>query len=198
MISEGARFRLITDASQARKCFEALVKAFTDLADEIAPHRASYRPGSITATTYFFRREAIWGMQTDGSQPSEAKNRYCNLFGLGDTPRSASHHISVEVNHPHVGKGSVQGRFLTFGDQLFIGHTGKIGGGIRGADGSAIERLLGRRRINVEIDGRPQQLALIAPIESSEAFITTLATFVREMEALREQVKAANTKGRRT
>lgn len=192
MTSEGATFRLITDASEARTCFEVLVKALADLADEIAPHRASFRPGSIIATTYFFRRDGIWAMPTDGSQLSKSKNKYWNSFGLGGTLESATHRISVEINHPHVGKRRVEGRFLVRGDQFFIGHTGRIGGGIRGADASAIERLLGRRRINLEIDGRPQQLALIAPIEPSEALIATLATFVREMEALREHVKTAN------
>ena len=107
MTSKPAALRLITDAVEARACFNALVESFAELADAVAPHKATFRPGSITATTYFFRRHGIWAMPTDGSQLSNSKNRYWNSFGLGGSPESASANIAIEINHPHSGKSNV-------------------------------------------------------------------------------------------
>lgn len=132
-------------------------------------------------------------MPTDGSQLSETKNRYWNCFGLGGTPESASSSIAVEINHPHRGKSTVSGRFLVSNDRYYLGHTGRIGGGLKGSDAFAIERITGRPRPSVEIDGRPERLAFLCPVEVSEAFIERLAQFVRGMGAAREQLKSVGT-----
>ena len=198
MTSQPAALRLITDAVEARACFNSLVESFAELADAVAPHKATFRPGSITARTYFFRRHGIWAMPTDGSQLSKSKNRYWNSFGLGGSPNSASTHIAVEINHPHSGKSNVSGRFLAAQRRYFIGHTGRIGGGIKNSDASAIERITGRPRIPVEIDGRRQQLAFLSPVEPSEAFIERLAPYVRGMSDARERLKAEANKWSRT
>lgn len=190
MTNAGHAFRLITDASEARACFDRLVETFAELADEGAPHTVQFRPGSVTAMTYFFRRHGIWAMPTDGSKLSKSKNRYWNCFGLGGTPRSASSHIAVEINHPHAGQSHVSGRFLVSGGRFFLGHTGRIGGGLKGSDASAIERLTGRPRSTVEVDGRSQQLAFLCRVEPTNAFVERLGQFVRGMSAAREQLKA--------
>ena len=196
--TEEVTYRLITDASEARACFEAMVRALADVADETAQHRASFRPGSITSMTYFFRRYGIWAMPTDGSQLSKAKNRYWNSFGLGGTPYGASNHIAIEINHPHEGKSSVSGRFLKAGNHFYIGHTGRIGGGLKNSDAAAIERITGRPRQIVEIDGRPQPLAFLTSTERSEAFVERLAEFVHGMHDVRRQLTAASITGSRT
>jgi hypothetical protein len=190
MTSQPVALRLITDASEARACFNSLVESFAELADAVVPHKAVFRPGSITATTYFFRRHGIWAMPTDGSQLSESKNRFWNSFGLGGSPNSASPKIAVAINHPHSGRSNVSGRFLVAQSRYFIGHTGRIGGGIKNSDASAIERITGRSRTLVEIDGRLQRLAFLSPIEPSAAFIERLALFVRGMSDARERLKA--------
>jgi hypothetical protein len=186
--------RLITEPSEARACFDALVEVFSELAEVAAPHKAQFRPGSITAMTYFFPRQGIWAMLTDGSQLSKSKNRYWNSFGLGGSPKSASTPIAIEINHPHAGRSNVSGRFLVSRSRFFIGHTGRIGGGLKGSDSSAIERLTGRPRTPVEIDGHLQKLALLSAIEPSEKFAERLGQFVRGMSSAREQLKSISAK----
>lgn len=191
MNDKSGAVHLITNAAEARACFKALVEAFDEIALVKAPHTVRFHSGSITAETYFFQRQNIWAMPTDGSQLTNSKNRYWNSFGVGGAPRSASTSIAVEINHPHEGRSTVSGRFLVSRDRFFIGHTGRIGGGLKGSDISAIERITGKSRGIVEIDGSLHSLAFLTEIEPTEVFITRLGQFVCGMHIARERLKAA-------
>ena len=96
----------------------------------------------------------------------------------------------MEINHPHEGKSTVSGRFFRSQDRFFIGHTGRIGGGLKGSDISAIERLTGKPRGAIAIGGTLEKLAFLTEIEPAEVFVTRLGQFVHGMCARRERLKA--------
>ena len=183
---------LITDAAEARACFEALVDAFDKVALVKMPHTVRSHSGRISAETFFFRKQNLWAMPTDGSHLSNSRNRYWNAFGVGGSPRSASTSIAVEINHPHMGMSTVSGRFFGSAGRYYIGHTGRIGGGLKGSDISAIERLTGKLRGAVKVDGAPQELAFLTEIEPTDVFITRLGHFVHGMSAARERLKSTS------
>jgi hypothetical protein len=171
---------LITSKSEARACFDTLVAVCGATADRVAAHKASFRTGSTTRPTYFFRQQDFWIMPTDGSDLSIHQNRYWNCFGLGGDPEQAPTRIAIEINHPHEGRDRrITGRFLRSGSDFLLGHTGRIGGGKVGVSEAFRGSVASQEFQQATVDG--ETIFVVAQLRSGKGFADDVGRFVRAM-----------------
>ena len=152
-----------------------------------------FRGGSVEAKCYYNSNLNLWyafeHLRTEG--------RSWNVFG---TNYSDDQHAMLsprcEINMPYSGiNRSVAGVFLK--DELgaiYVGHSGKIGGGVKGVGKNAFWKYYrGDREITVLWpDMRKDQVALIGEI-SDPNLPNLIALFVREVERIKNLINGVAT-----
>ncbi len=73
--------------------------------------------------------------------PEFAENRYWCAFGVSEELKEDSLSIACEINFPYEGTNRrVAGAFFSDGENVFVGHSGKVGGGMKGVGKHAFRK----------------------------------------------------------
>lgn len=117
------------------------------------------------------------------------KTRYWCAFGT-DEPHwgaSLSHSITCEINSPHSGiYRSTAGAFaVDEGDQLFVLHRGRIGGGRASIGKGMFTDNFSGTWLTVNDGGRKNDVALVGCLED-KTFPSNVAWFVHEVKRIKE------------
>ena len=185
---------IISDNEESFHAFELLRRTFTHEATIFAEHLVGWQGGSKRLTVYWHPSFEIWGV-LEAEPPNEKKNsgRFWNCFGINDPARHSMLTITVEMNPPHQGRNRrAAGLFLRDGDgRVFLGHTGKVGGGRKGIGKNAFRTFYGAGDWH-EIEKR-LFATIFGPIDRPD-LPRVLAEFVHAVARFKEQ--AASGAGR--
>lgn len=120
----------ITSRNESEKAFALFKEKFTRDAQVFPGHRVGFQGGGHRCDVYWHGRLGVWGL----FEPSIAKGRYWICYGLENPVDSPMLTITVETNPPIEGVNRrCAGTFLK-DDQgdLYIAHSGRVGGGRKG------------------------------------------------------------------
>jgi hypothetical protein len=116
-----------------------------------------------------------------------ASNCYWNVFGIGRPGSQVS--IVVEINIPFKGiDGRIAGVFVKDDDgRVWLGHSGKIGGGRRGIGPKAFWEEYSGDRVIVHDNGKTYTYAKIGYLDSPD-FPERIKDFVIEVNEIKNRI----------
>lgn len=178
-------YSLITDQDEASQAFAAFRDGFACGAKVFPAHTIGFQGGSKQCDVYWHRDLGIWGL----FEPTLVKGRFWTCFGTDNPAEHANLNITVEINPPTSGVNLFcAGAFLrNDAGSVYLGHSGKVGGGRKGIGKAAFRefatnreweliRVSGDRRLEVIVLG---QLGSPYLLESIKAFVDEVAEFKR-------------------
>jgi hypothetical protein len=175
----------ITNRNESRLAFQMLKESFRKCAEEFPNHLIGWQGGSRRHTAYYLPKLGIWAV-LEGSLPATKKgprHRFWNCFGLGNPADQNMLTITVEVNPPHEGENRrVAGVFARdTNGHIYVGHTGKIGGGRVGIGQKAFrEYLVDKRWCDIEMPSGRRAALILGPLDAPE-FPDQIAKFIHEV-----------------
>lgn len=123
----------ITDKEESLKAYQTFKNTFSDGAESIRDLKTGWQGGGTTIDEIFLHKERdVWGILHPRPPKSVESQRYWFCFGTGHPEKNTA--IVVEINPPHTGINKrLGGIFLKDeDDNIYLAHTGKIGGGRTG------------------------------------------------------------------
>ena len=160
-----------------QKFKESLIK----YADEKIKTQIGFRGYSFKAEVYYSSKLNIWFYFREES------NRYWNVFGIGRPGSQVS--IVVEINIPFKGiDRRIAGVFVKDDDgRVWLGHSGKIGGGRRGIGPKAFWKEYSGDRVIVHDNGKTYTYAKIGYLDSPD-FPERIKDFVIEVNEIKRRI----------
>lgn len=176
---------VVTDQAESERAFKALASQVRKLGQK-HKRNIGYPGGHQPNLDVYWSEElAIWGHADDFTEDE----RFWICFGQDLGSEGSGVGITVETNPPKEGiNRRTAGVFLKDGKDLYLGHSGKVGGGKKGIgkteflawyDGSGIEEVTWP-------DGVQEPVVVIGRIRS-ELFLTNLAHFVSTVAAFKQR-----------
>lgn len=178
-------YTLITDENEALQAFEVFRDGFARGAKVFPEHTVGFQGGHKNCDVYWHRDLGIWGL----FESQAVKGRFWTCFGTENPAKHAGLNITVEINPPTSGVNLYcAGAFVRDETgRIYIGHSGKIGGGRKGIGKAAFRefatnrewepiRVSGGRRLEVTILGQIESQNLCENIKS---FVLEVAEFKR-------------------
>ena len=151
--------------------------------------KISYRPRKIDAEV--FTNGSYWYWSSDYNDKEISNPRRLNLFGL--FRGNADLQISVEINTAYEGRNDqVAGFFARDNDtsSIYLFHSGRVGGGIKGVGKTAFLAWSNQRPIDVvDSSGGIKEGVLVMPImgvaasRSAVRYIDAIASFKKAVRA---------------
>lgn len=182
---------VVTDQAESERAFKALASQVRKLGQK-HKRNIGYPGGHQPNLDVYWSEElAIWGHADDFTEDE----RFWICFGQDLGSEGSSVGITVETNPPKQGiNRKTAGVFLKDGKDLYLGHSGKVGGGKKGIgrteflawhDGSGIEEVTWP-------DGVRKEVVVIGRIRS-ELFLRNLADFISKVAEFKQQGEHATT-----
>lgn len=195
ILGSGLVMRVLTEIvnrSESQIAFEMLKEGLQKGAKEFPDHPIGWQGGSRRHTAYWLPNLDIWTV-LEASPPSIKKgprHRFWNCFGLGNPAEQNMLTIAVEINPPHEGENRrVAGLFArdTAG-RIYIGHTGKVGGGRIGIGQNAFRKYLGDDRWDeIQTQRGTRTAVILGPIDVPD-FADQVAKFIHEVIDFKEGI----------
>jgi hypothetical protein len=142
--------------------------------------------GAVHGDIVWLRDERLWWRH----DPSSTAGRHSLMFGYAPMPPGLSESATCEVNLPVAGADRrLAGALLRDGaGDLYLAHSGKIGGGRSGRQRQAFRAFLagGNWQMARWPDGRETELLLIAPLEGPR-LARQIGRFVQAMHDYKRQ-----------
>ena len=175
-----AKLSLITSSLDSSKAFAALSSAFKSDAETFRK-RVGWQGGMAPVDVYWHASAGIWGafVERPGDEEETAR-RFWNLFGVDDPNTKSMLNIAVEMNPPHQGVNARTAAVFLHDDQgrLYIGHSGRVGGGRKGIGQAAFKEFASHFDWQeIETPTGTRNMVVIGPFQS-EKFPSLLAEFV--------------------
>jgi len=155
-----------------------------------------WQGGYLTHTVNWNPREKIWSV----FDPEAAQGRYWCAFGTQDPREHQMLDIVMECNSPLKGVNRrCAGAFLKAGQQVFVAHSGKIGGGRKGIGKSSFVESYphGNWQIVEWPDEVLTEMVIIGRI-NSKRLPKQLAHIVREVEKFKSSVTSGGKRSNQT
>jgi hypothetical protein len=183
------RYRLVTDHQQSRNAFFAVERSFAHGAQEFPNHSVGWPGGAGRFLVYWRPDLNIWGVFEPKPLKSSGR-RFWICFGIENPADRSRLSITVETNPPHEGVDRrVGGAFLEDEQgQVYLAHSGKVGGGRKGIRSSAfLSRYTQGERVFVP--ERAAQLIILGCVNDPKV-AGGLAAYVREVARFKEEARA--------
>ena len=151
--------------------------------------RAEFQGGNVKLNARWFPKDRFWwGYQRLLDVPMP---RHWNAFGYGesesvlDAPGSRS--ITCEINFPlSVGSWLITGALAKDKDgNIYIVHTGKIGGGRKAVGKSQFKEIFGGAWMNVAGNRGEKEVVKVSLLDDVN-LVSNLGRFVRQMHEIRK------------
>ena len=153
-------YTLITDQSDAAQAFETYRDGFAQGAKVFPGHTVGFQGGNKQCDVYWHRDLRIWGL----FEPLAVNGRFWTCFGTDNPAKQTNLNITVEINPPTSGVNLYcAGAFIRDeAGNVYLGHSGKVGGGRKGVGKAAFRefasdrewdpiRVSGGRRLDVAV-----------------------------------------------
>ena len=181
----------LTDCDEIAAAYSNFVSQLTA---GVPPLRKAvgWRSGSGEFDVYWHEDERLWCL----FESDQAGNRYWCCFGPDDPNGQELLSITCEINFPFDGVNRrVGGVFLKDDDgRVFIGHSGKIGGGHEGVGKERFLKYLDdpTRTQVAWPDGTTTEMLVLGVLDTP-GFVRGVATFVSEVAAFKRGVRDGTT-----
>jgi hypothetical protein len=177
-----SRYALITQREQINAAQRLLVKRLASEAGQLRTSPVGFPSGDMKARVRYLAAYGFW--HAVPRKGERLHNRHWNGFGFDDPAESRALTLTVEINPSFTGSRKCAGLFVRDArDRLYLGHTGRIGGGREGV--GKLEFLPEVKDLLVSIDER--EGLLIGRIEAKN-FTRELADFVRAVRKFKSKV----------
>jgi hypothetical protein len=190
----------IVDRNESEIAFQMLKESLQKGAKEFRDHPIGWQGGSRRHTAYWLPKLDIWAV-LEASPPGIKKgprHRFWNCFGLGNPAKQKMLTITVEINPPHEGQDRrVAGLFVRdMAGRIYIGHTGRVGGGRAGIGQNAFRKYLGDDRWDeIQIRRGTKAAVVLGPIDAPD-FADQIAKFIHDVADFKEGISSTSSKTR--
>jgi hypothetical protein len=125
----------ITSAFEASEAFQAAHAEFAPHSVHFPGKTVGWPSGSGRFDVYWNENAGFWALFSLAPPIATERPRFWICFGLEHPESRSALSITVEINPPHSGINKrVAGLFLRAPDGgLFLGHSGRVGGGEKGS-----------------------------------------------------------------
>ena len=177
----------ITDGKKIKAAFDLLSRSARRNSRRIVA-TLGWQGGNRTLRTYWNAELGIWAV----FDLNEAKDRYWCCYGTQNPSEQKMVQIACEINPPREGfDRRSAGVFLTDeSGQIYLGHSGKIGGGRKGI--GKLGFLTFYRGRNLETvrwpDGKESDVIVLGSINGPR-ILAHIALFVKEVERFKDEVR---------
>ncbi len=130
-------YKPLSNSDEIRKAFRTFRECMYRAGKPIKK-KIGWPGGHMDASDVFWNSDhGVWAYFDE----ELAENRYWCVFGVSDSMRESSLNIACEINFPHEGTNRrVAGAFFSDGENVYIGHSGKVGGGMKGVGKHAFRK----------------------------------------------------------
>jgi hypothetical protein len=137
----------------------------------------------------------LWGVFQRDPPRQKPEARFWNCFGVDDPGEAGMLQITVEINPPHVGEnGRLGGVFLRDAQgRLFIGHSGKVGGGRPGIGARSFRKFFENGEW-LEIEGsrrRRREVVVFGPLDRDD-LAAVIAPYVHAVARFKNAMSHQN------
>jgi hypothetical protein len=190
----GRDLTLVTERDESLRAFDAFERAFTDGADSFR-RDVGFQSGSWRVDVHWHGSVEIWGVfvrEPRDHQSREPLYRFWNSFGVADPNQQSSLSITVEINPPHEGENRRTAGvfFRDESGRLYVGHTGRVGGGRPGISRQAFRKFaqdLPWQEIATP-RGRLREVVVFGPFSDSALLLDKLAGYVHRVAQFKASV----------
>jgi hypothetical protein len=175
-------FQVIEDAGELHSAFNQLKLRWMDLAVKFT-RSVGYQGGGGKFDVYWNEREQTWALL----RPHE--NRYWCAFGTENPEVTSGLTITCEINPPQKGiNRRCAGLFFQGSDgKVYLGHTGKVGGGRRGVGKTAfLEHYRGESAELQWSDGQSGKALLVCELGDA-TLPARISEFVRKVQEFKRK-----------
>jgi hypothetical protein len=185
------KLSMITEKKGAQTAFTHLRNALTRKAESFV-QEVKWPNGRGRFQVFWHSEHGIWALPRK-QPPHGQSNRFWCAYGTQNPALHKSLRIMCEINPPTIDNARSAGAFVRdSGGELYLVHTGRIGGGAKGVGKVRFLDFYKGPRQTVEWpDGRSTEFAIIGRI-SSPSFLSDLAKFVFAVERFKTKVAATN------
>ncbi|HEX9745181.1 MAG TPA: hypothetical protein VGB30_07115, partial [bacterium] len=180
-------YKPLSSRNEIREAFEAFRDTIYEAGNPVKM-KIGWPGGHLEATDVYWNSEnGVWAYFDEDL----AKNRYWCAFGVSEAMKDSYLSIACEINFPYEGvTRRVAGAFFTDGDNVYVGHSGKVGGGLKGVGKHAFRKYC--EDIDIAIVEYPKnrkvELINIGTLNNSE-FPNHVAEFVKKASGFKSYVR---------
>ncbi|MGJ8529395.1 hypothetical protein [Maritalea sp.] len=180
---------LISDYQETEQAFEEFRQAVVRQGRLHPDTHVGWPGGHVIKNVYWFQNANVWclPLRSPPKKPNECRHWIC--FGISNPAEVSQHSITLEINPPHSGQGKgPSGAFLKDDrGQLYIAHSGKVGGSKKGMTRAAFIEFCSVSKKQF-INERGQDMFIFGPFCSNN-WIDDLSVFIHEVAAFKEKFK---------
>ena len=180
-------FKPITNRNESELAFAMFKEHFVQGAHVFPGHRVGFQGGGHECDVYWHGAFGVWGL----FEPSLAKGRYWICYGSQNPADKSMLTITVETNPPFEGVNRrCAGAFLRDReDNLYIAHSGNVGGGRKGIGKTAFRAYTKNEqwRDVVWPNGECSMYRIISRLDAPD-LPARMAEFVFEVARFKESV----------
>lgn len=178
---------LVTNRDDAERAFAIFEQTINRTGVLIENRILGYRGGSAELPVYWMKDHKFWCYPGWGTQP----HRCWIAFGI-ENPDQRYLTITLEMNPPHEGENRrTGGVFLTdHSGKFYIGHTGKVGGGLKGIGKRAfLPFYRGGNWVSFTRKNGVDQAIVFGPLDRP-IIVGQLAHFIQEVARFKEEIRS--------
>jgi hypothetical protein len=178
----------LTKRGDIRAAYERFARAMRRDSEKLRKW-VGWHGGSTESNVFWRPAEQVWSV----FEPDFAGNRYWCCFGIGDPTAPKMLSITCEINSPYVGLNlRTAGMFLRDDSgNVFIGHSGKIGGGKQGVGKRAfLSSGHGGPVVPVTMARGTRDMRVIGRVDSPR-LPAQVARFARDVDSFKADVSAS-------
>jgi hypothetical protein len=188
-------FALVTDRQESLHAFELMAASLAKDAIAFPQHPVGWQGGAGRFEVHWHPSQRLWTLCRRDPPRQKERARFWNCFGVADPEERGMLHITVEINPPHSGENAqLAGVFLKDrSGQLFIGHTGKVGGGRKGIGGRSFRGFFTAGEWH-EIEGsrgRRREVVVFGPLDRAD-LAAMIAPYVHAVARFKSSVSRAD------
>ena len=187
-----ADFEVIEDSKQIAKIRKMLIKTMKEAATERARLPLGHQGNTFTpGDTYYVDDYGLWTVFDDGSG-----HTYWNTYGLGNPFEGGSRNMVCHLTVPNEGinrrTGAVYARGA--GDNIYIMHRGKIGGGREGLGKTAfweyVDEHEDMKTAHVQDGDRITEMVIVTRLGTPKSTLRNIRDFVTQVRNIKSGVAA--------
>lgn len=184
----------LNDPEEITKVFHIFEQTFSE--GEHVFTNVGFSSGSVNIEAIWHPKLKFWS-HFDPYWRSNPDSYGC-LFGVDDPKDRKSNYITVEINYNHLDpRKHIAGRFLKEGNEYFIGHSGKIGGGKKGIGKNTFLNYYNVGNL-VPVRWKDETLedVIVIGALSDPTFPTKISKFIHQVAAFKNEVEQGKIKKR--
>lgn len=183
--------QLITEKTEIESYLKNM-KTLLTIGFKTFQRNIGYRGGNREETVYWNNKFKFWWLHN----PDVIESSHWFCFGIENPENSKMLSITVEINLPKVGiNRKIAGSFLKDNaGNVFITHSGRIGGGRKGITKEAFLEYYGEEQIAEYYNNKESRAIVISSLKSND-LVANISGFVHEVYRIKDILNNVANKG---